>query len=344
MRSSWDFSRKLLPRLLLILLCSFESIIQKAIDDEAFPGAALVVMHREAIVYAKAFGHLTYESEIPVTLNTLFDLASLTKPLVTASAIHSLNGDGKLSLDDSLSLYFPEANPEITLRLLLEHKSGLPADIPLWFKDEYFLSLERDQQINMVWDFIFEQAAKAKPGKHLYSDLGYLLLGKIVEMVSGRPLDHFVDQDLLRTTFCPLQHGFTLDEIAPTEVDLTWRFHIVHGTVHDEKAALLGGVAGNAGLFSSALDLAALMRKHQEFELGWSKEMPKLDANGFSESAFGHLGFTGTSIWVDPDRELSIIFLTNRVHPTRSNIQIRTVRKVLAQAVLDWVDGREKSQ
>src|ERR1700733_9279251 len=140
MRSSWGFCRKLPLNLFLILLCSLDAIIQKAIDDEAFPGAALVVVHREAIVYAKAFGHLTYESETPVTLNTLFDLASLTKPLVTASAIHSLNRDRKLSLGDSLTLYFPETNPSITLRHLLEHTSGLPADIPLWFKDQYFLS------------------------------------------------------------------------------------------------------------------------------------------------------------------------------------------------------------
>ena len=337
------FCRKLLLNLLFVLLCSFDTIIQKAIEDRAFPGAALVVVHKEAIVYAKAFGTLTYESDTPVTLNTLFDLASLTKPLVTASAIHQLSQEGKLSLDDSLALYFPQANPSITLRLLLEHKSGLPADIPLWFKDENFLSLEREPQIKMVWDFILENARAATPGKALYSDLGYLLLGKIVEMVSKCTLDHFIDRNLHRTTFCPLQHRFTLEEIAPTEVDLTWRYHIVHGTVHDEKAALLGGITGSAGLFSSALDLAALMRKHPQFQLGWSKEMPKLDANSFSESAFGHLGFTGTSIWVDPERELCIIFLTNRVHPTRNNIQIRAVRKVLAQAVLDWVDARGRN-
>lgn len=337
--------RRLLPKLLLLPLFAFDSIVEQAIDEKAFPGAALVILHKDAIVYAKAYGTITYESDTPVTLNTLFDLASLTKPLVTAAAIHKLCGEGKLSLDDSLSLYFPVANPNITLRDLLEHKSGLPADIPLWFKDENFLSLERDEQINMVWDYIFEKAASTRPGTFLYSDLGYLLLGKVVEMVSGSPLDLFFDchlaKRLCRTTFCPLQKGFSLEEIAPTEVDLTWRNRIVHGTVHDEKAALLGGVAGNAGLFSSALDLAILMFKNKNYCLGWSKEMPKLDSNAFSWGAFGHLGFTGTTIWVDPERELCIIFLTNRVHPTRDNIQIRAVRKKLAQAILNRVDNAD---
>lgn len=334
--------------LMVLPMCAFASIdavIEEAIEQKAFPGAAVVVLRDEKIVYAKAFGKITYESEIPVALDTLFDLASLTKPLVTAACIHKLVEAGKISLDDSLSRYFPDVRPEIKMHHLLSHQSGLPADIPPWFKDEHFLSLERKEQIDKVWNYIFAEAKRAEPGKKmLYSDLGFLLLGKVVERVSGVSLDCFFEEQfieplaLTRTTFCPRDKGYPLEKMAPTELDTCWRLGIVHGTVHDEKAALLGGIAGNAGLFASALDLAKLVALFQSFSLGWSQEMPSLEGISFSPSAFGHLGFTGTSIWIDPDRKLSIVFLTNRVYPTRDNIQIRKVRKKLAQEILQWVE------
>lgn len=349
------FWQRLLKSLSLVLLFSFThaaQIVEKGIQDQAFPGAALVVMKENKIVYAKAFGKLTYESETEVTLDTLFDLASLTKPLVTAASILKLCDEGSLTLNTPVSRFFPQTNPRIQIHHLLSHTSGLPADIPPWFKEEEFVTLERDEMLKRIWEFIFDNAAHAEPDRGVvYSDLGYILLGKIVEKVSGLSLDLFFEQhfvlplQLARTTFCPLNKGFPLDEIAPTEVDLFWRNHIVDGKVHDEKAEVFDGVAGHAGLFSTAYDLAKLVTSINQFSLGWSKDLPKVEGAQFSSQAFGHLGFTGTSIWIDPEKKLKIIFLTNRVYPTRDNIQIRQIRRALAQSLLranDEIKGQFK--
>ncbi len=339
------FWQRLLKSLSLVLLFSFThatEIVEKGIQEQAFPGAVLVVMKENKIVYAKAFGKLTYESETEVSLDTLFDLASLTKPLVTAASILKLCDEGSLTLNTPISRFFPQADPRIQIHHLLSHTSGLPADVPSWFKEEGFITLERDEMQKRIWEFIFDNAAHAEPDKGVvYSDLGYILLGKIVEKVSDLPLDLFYQENfvlplqLTHTIFCPLKKDFSLDEIAPTELDLFWRNHIVHGKVHDEKAEVFDGVSGHAGLFSSASDLSKLVASINQFSLGWSKDLPKVEGTQFSSQAFGHLGFTGTSIWIDPEKQLKIIFLTNRVYPTRDNIQIRQIRRALAQSILD---------
>jgi CubicO group peptidase (beta-lactamase class C family) len=305
----------------------------QAIEDKAFPGAAIVVLEEGECVRKEVYGTLTYEESNPVTLDTLYDLASLTKVLATTTSIMKLYEEGKLDLDDPISAYFP-ALDAITIRHLLKHESGLAADIPRSIRD-----------VERMWEFIFHEARESAPGeKMLYSDLGFILLGQIVQNIVGIPLDLYVEETFFqplgmqRTVFCPLDKGFSLEEIAPTEQDDSWRHRLVHGTVHDEKTQLLGGVAGNAGLFSTASDLAIFLRMilnggeghfkpetialFTTLRLGW-------ETFTFAEGAYGHLGFTGTGMWVDPQRKLGVILLSNRVYPTRDNLKIREVRKEL---------------
>ena len=355
--------KKLCLSFILLLSCSF-ACIDEGVEKRAFPGAAIVVIQDNKVSYARAYGTLTYEDDTPVTLDTLFDLASLTKPLVTTLSVLKLYEEGRLSLGDPLAYYFPNAAPEICLRHLLCHESGLPADIPAWLKEADFVSLTQEAKAQRIWNYILDEAQRAKPvEKSLYSDLGFILLGKVVEQVSGQTLDAYFNTNfaqplgMTRTLFCPLKQGFSLSQIAPTEIDHYWRHRLIHGTVHDEKAEILGGVAGHAGLFSTANDLTKIMQmitqggtldgrrylnsatvelfsramsQDKRFALSWSKELP---AEGFSPAAFGHTGFTGTAIYVDPERKLCVIFLSNRVYPTRDNIQIRRVRKELLEAL-----------
>ncbi len=348
---------------ILPLSASF-TFIEEAIEKRAFPGAALVIFQDTRVAYAKAYGTLKYEDANPVTLNTLFDLASLTKPLVTTLCLMKLYEEGRLFLEDSIARYFPNANPKICLRHLLCHESGLAADIPAWLKEADFVRLSQPAQAQKIWEYILAEAAHAEPAeKSVYSDLGFILLGSVVEKVSGQTLEAYFNAsfsqplEMQSTHFCPLKQHFPLSEIAPTEIDNYWRHRLIHGTVHDEKAEILGGVAGHAGLFSSANDLVKLMQmilqggtingrqylrsetielfsralsRDKRFALSWSKELP---AEGFSSAAFGHTGFTGTSIYVDPERKLCVIFLTNRVYPKRENIQIRAIRKQLLETL-----------
>lgn len=374
-------------------LTALDSILHQAIRDSAFPGAQLLVAKDGAIVYNKGVGTLVYppagagkkESRRPprglsprkvakdslggqaVDKQTMYDLASLTKVVATTSAVVKLYEEGKLRLEDSVVRYLPEfanrGKDKVTIRNLLMHNAGLPA-----FKKLY-LTIPQGGPKDVL-DSVYNSELIYNPGDStVYSDFGFIVLGKVVEKITGMPLDQYV----VRTFFQPLGMARTMfnppeslrGNIAPTEVDTVWRKQLVKGTVHDETASLLGGVAGHAGLFSTATDFAVfvqmlmnegfyggrnylkpesvrLMTARQETKstrmIGWDTKTPVGYSSAgtlFSNSSFGHTGFTGTSIWVDPERNLFVILLTNRVHPTRENTRIYDVRPAVHDAVID---------
>ncbi len=304
----------------------------------------MLVLSRGEVVYRKAFGNRAVRP-VPtlMTEDTVFDLASLTKPIATATAVMLLWEDGKLKLDERVSHYLSAfARPEtdgITLAHLLVHTSGLIADNPVNdFKDG----------AAEAWKKLLALNPRTPPGsKFVYSDVGFLLLGKVVEQAAGMPLDEFT----ARRIFTPLgmrstgfrPQGELKKRCAPTEPrDGLW----VVGEVHDPRAARLGGVAGHAGLFAPADDLAlyarmilgdgkALLRRDTIRRMTAPREVPTDRGAGlrtygwdmdtsYSKNrgsvfpkgvSFGHTGFTGTSIWLDPQSHSAVIFLSNRVHP-----------------------------
>jgi len=348
--------------------------MQSAVEAGVFPGAVLLVRHRGAIRYHCAFGLV---SSVPApeaaSIDTIYDLASLTKPLATATALLCLVQDGRLKLETSLQEHFPElvGRPIGDARVchLLTHSSGLPAWRPF-----YERVAERDHNQPgflgsaaanaYVLQLIRDEALVAPTGtKALYSDLGFMLLGFLVERVVGRSLAAFIRERV----YAPIEAaplffiptggtgtGPSGSQVAPTEDD-PWRGRILRGEVHDENAYALGGIAGHAGLFGTASavlavsgcwldavqrrqsvlrqDLARRFTGRQElvpgssWGLGWdTPSPPSSSGTRFSRRSFGHLGYTGTSLWVDPEQELEVVLLSNRVHPTRRNDKIREFR------------------
>ncbi|MBI1803579.1 MAG: serine hydrolase [Ignavibacteriae bacterium] len=346
-------------------LAKVDSVINRAIRDSAFPGAQVLVARDGAIVYNKSFGHLDYSpASSAVNANTLYDLASITKVVATTSAVMRLYDEGKIRFDDLVINSLPEFNNKgkgkITIRNLLMHNGGLPA-----FKQLYRTAKSPQE----VLDSVFQTELIYRTGDStVYSDFDFIVLGKIVERITGVTLDKYVDSvffkplGMMRTKFNPDSSSWA--NIAPTEFDSVVRKQIVRGTVHDENAYVLGGVSGHAGLFSTAGDLAIFMQmimnggqyggiqfirsetitlfttKASEKgtrALGWdTKTMNGYSSAGsfFGPKTFGHTGFTGTSIWADPEKKLFIIFLTNRVHPTRANTKIMQVRPAVHDAVV----------
>jgi beta-N-acetylhexosaminidase len=330
----------------------------------AFPGGVLAVGHQGALVQLHAFGRLTYDADAPaVTAHTLYDLASLTKVVATTTMAMILVDEGRLDLDRPVYDFLPEfqgpGKEAVTIRHLLSHSSGLEATALLYKEVRGKAAfVERIQAMDLVYP----------PGsKSIYSDLGIILLGKILEQVAGQPLDTFVRERV----FEPLGMRDTMfnppaelrPRIAPTELD-PWRGRVVQGEVHDENAFAMGGVAPHAGLFSTAGDLARFAQMllnggvldgrrivsretmgrfthragipSSDRALGWDMKSAEGSSAGtlFSPRSFGHTGFTGTSIWIDPERQLFVILLTNRVHPTRENQLIREARPAVADAVV----------
>ena len=341
-----------------------DNIINRAIKDKAFPGCVVLIWKEGKIIYEKPFGHFTYEiNSREVQKNTIYDLASLTKVVATTTAAMICYDRKLLSLDDPVTKYIPSFNTNgkenITIKNLLLHNSGLPA-----WKKLYGQGFSSEDIIREIYSSELEY----KPGtKYVYSDLGMIILGKIIEKVSGTSLDKFCKDEI----FVPLEMNSTFfvpsDSIkqycAPTEKDDYWRMKTLQGEVHDETSSLLGGVAGNAGLFSTAEDISRLItvlmnngrsggnefiksstidmfiKKYSDEStraLGWDTKSDSGSSAGkyFSKNSFGHTGFTGTSIWADPERNLFVVFLTNRVYPTRKNSKILSIRPLLHDAVI----------
>ena len=327
--------------------------------DSAFPGAAIAVGYRDSVVLLAAVGHYGADDQRPVTPETIYDLASLTKVIGLTTAAMMLVDSGKLDLDAPVQRYVPAfqgVNKErVMIRHLLTHSSGMPAWRPL-----YAEAKTREAALALVDTTVLLK----QPGDtFVYSDLGAITLTQAVEAITGQRLNDFLNARLFgplgmtSTRFLPPPEW--RDRIAPTENDTVFRHRVLRGEVHDENAGRLGGVSGHAGLFSTAPDLARfaqwLLRLRtidslhaREFThkqglppgssraLGWDTPSELSSAGTkMGPNAFGHTGFTGTSIWFDPDRGLFIILLTNRVNPTRANTKILQVRRRVADLVND---------
>lgn len=324
-------------------LAAIDRIVEEGLKRNNMPGAVVVVGHQGKIAYQKAFGFREVRpNRVPMTLDTVFDLASLTKPIATATSVMQLIESEKLKLNEPIATYFPEfaqnGKDGITVFHLLTHQSGLIPDNPL-----------KDYQDGpaKAWERICGLEPLAKPGERfLYSDVNFIVLGKLIEKVTGQSVHEYSGEHIFRplgmteTGYLP---GEELRRRAAVTQEREGRW--MRGEVHDPRAYLLEGVAGHAGLFSTASDLAVYAQMMIELGtyqgikilnestaremtkaypvpggfrgLGWDKKSSYSINRGdlFSETAFGHGGFTGTAIWIDPDQELFVIFLSNRVHP-----------------------------
>ncbi|MDR3047138.1 MAG: serine hydrolase, partial [Bacteroidales bacterium] len=353
-------------------------LVEKAIKDTIIPGCQIMAIHDGKVIFDKCYGYLTYEKKIPVTSNTLYDIASLTKVTATTLAVMKLYDEKKLKLSDKVSLYLPylaktnKAN--ITLAELLTHTSGLVPFIPFYQSiankgiwDEQYLSSTPSETFTVevakdCWlhaDYktkIHQSIADSKMGdkKYRYSDLNFLLLQEIIETITKETLDQYITKhfykplDLKHLCFNPLTNNFTLQDIAPTEKDDLFRKQLVCGYVHDQTAAIMGGVCGNAGLFANAHDLAVIFQMLSQdgayqdirylskstvsyFKKPYSINSCKRRGLGFdvpdnegqnilpktaSPHTYGHTGFTGTVVWCDPKKDLIYIFLSNRIYPS----------------------------
>ena len=349
--------------------------------DSAYPGAVVAVGRHGRLALLAALGHYADGDDRPVEPETVYDLASLTKVIGLTTACMILVQEGKLDLDAPAQRYVPEFRgpdkDKVTIRLLLTHSAGLAADLPLFDSTR-----TRAAALTMV----DTSPLLSAPGtRFVYSDLSAIVLMQVVERITGQTLDAY----LAARVFGPLGMTATrfnpprswLDHIAPTELDTMFRHRLLRGEVHDESAARLGGVSGNAGLFSDAPDLARfaswLMAVRAGTQgLGPGANTPGLRSetlmsftarqnippgstralgwdtpsdSGYSSAgsklsrrSFGHTGYTGTSIWMDPDNDVFIILLTNRVNPTRANTKILEVRARVADLAADAMvgDGR----
>ncbi|MCU7524106.1 MAG: serine hydrolase [Ignavibacteria bacterium] len=341
-----------------------DSVVKEGLADSVFPGAVVYVGYKGKVIYKKPFGHYTYgPGAQPMTTSAMFDLASVSKVIGTTTAAMILYDEGRLSLDKKVADYLPEfanhGKEDITVRNLLLHNAGFPADKPFYKMYKTHDEVARD---------IMNTALEYPTGtKFLYSDLSMITLQLVIEKISGMPLDQFLKKrvfeplGMTHTMYNPPKNLRSL--CVPTEVDNYWRMDTVRGTVHDENAAAMGGVAGHAGLFSTAGDISIFLQMmlnqgrydHKQLikpstvelftskisgqssrGLGWDTKAPTGSSAGslLSPESFGHTGFTGTSVWADKKRDLFVVLLTNRVFPTRKNNKIIKFRPKLHDAVV----------
>ncbi len=351
--------------------------------DSAFPGAVVAVGNHDRIALLAAVGHYGVDDPRPMTTETVFDLASLTKVIGLTTACILLVDQKKLDLNAPVQRYLPEfggtGKEKVTIRHLLTHSSGLPAWRPLFRETE-----TREAALALVDTTPLDTVPGAR---YLYSDLGAIVLTQVVERITKTRIDQYLGTAVFKplgmTTTRYLPPAEWRDRIAPTEMDTVFRHRMIRGEVHDENTGRLGGISGHAGLFSTAGDLARFAewllevregrRRSEEVggsrgrqspsssdllrlppslveqftrlqdlppgssrALGWDTPSEHSSAGTkLLAHAFGHTGFTGTSIWLDPDRDLFVILLTNRVHPTRANTRILKVRPFVADLVVD---------
>ena len=347
-------------------------VLDQAVNSDAFPGGVLAVGYRDELA-VHPFGRFTYEKTSPeVTEETIYDLASVTKVVATTTAVMLLEQDSRIDINLPVARYLPEwmnaaakdPNPawraKVTVRNLLLHDSGLPAH------DKFY---EQVHGRKNVIERVLAEPLVSEPGTKVeYSDLGFILLGEIIERLTGQELDEFAREEIFEplamkhTMFVPPKSARKM--IPPEEKDAEGRKGVIQGEVHDGNAYAMGGISGHAGLFSTAGDLAifaqmmlngGIYAHHRllqratidEFTarvaiansaraLGWDVPVePSSSGDYFSPHSFGHTGFTGTSIWIDPEKQLFVILLTNRVYPTAENIKIRQVRPILHDAIVE---------
>ncbi len=358
-------------------LSSVLDVVQTHIEKKTAPGAVVLIARRGKIVLDEALGRMSYEADAePMTRETIFDLASVTKVAVTTTLAMMLTERGALDLDAPVEAYIPEfqgdGKAQVTVRDLFAHSSGIRSWVP--FFREIGASSTAEAKIAVIDAICRMPLAHPWRSKTTYSDPAYILLGDMLERISGKPLEILAEDWI----FGPLGMEATryrpppslLDRIAPTELD-PWRGRIVRGEVHDENCFFVGGVTGHAGLFGTASDLAIYGqmlanggvyngRRYIEAEtirawtepadlvpgssraVGWdTARVPASPLGQRPSMAFWHTGFTGVSLWIDPERELVAVLLTNRIHPTRENQQIYELRPEFHSAVNEAVIGAE---
>lgn len=372
-------------------LQGIQTALEQAVAQGVFPGAVLAVRYGGGPIVHCCAGRLsTSPPGASVQASTIYDLASLTKPLATVTSIALLVQQGRCRLHDIVTAHLPECAEtpikDATLWHLLTHSSGLPGWRGLYERLRADGKVPTSQQErdcikqSMLRLIGAETPVYERGTKSLYSDLGFIVLGMIVERCSGQTLSVFFDEHVVQP-LGGIRVGFVLGErvkefvdmskdggVATTELD-PWRGRLLCGEVHDQNAAVLGGEAGHAGLFGTAAAVLAITGEWLEayhgrvafldrelvreftrrqmdgavssWALGWDTPSVRSSAGQyFPAESFGHLGYTGTSIWVDPAHELEVALLTNRVHPTSKNDRIRTFRPVIHDLVYQEFVGR----
>jgi CubicO group peptidase (beta-lactamase class C family) len=347
------------------------AILRNAIAERAFPAASIAITFQGRLAALKAFGKFNYEPDSPqVTTTSVFDLASVSKVVATTSMAMILYQRGLLDLETPVVAIVPEfagedsRRREVTVHMLLAHSSGLPA------YEKLFLKAKTKADLLAA---AFTTPLAADPGKKAeYSDVGFINLGVALERIADETLDRFCQREVFgplgmaRTTYNPPTSW--RGSIPPTADDRDFRHRIIQGEVQDENASVLGGVAGHAGLFATAQDLAtfpwvmlhgglvrpetlALFTRRETSPAGTSRALgwdtpsaPSQSGKYFSPDSFGHLGYTGTSLWIDPQRQLSVALLTNRTWPDCSNQAIRQVRPRFHDAIIEALEGQNSDR
>jgi beta-N-acetylhexosaminidase len=390
-----------------ILYTKIDSVVNAGLAAKAYPGCVVMAARKGVVVFHKAYGYQTYDNRISVHEDDLYDLASITKISSTLAGLMLLNSEGKFSPDETLGFYLPEFKKtnkgSIGMRDFLTHQAGLTPFIPFWketinpdgtFKrrtfeyqndKKYPIEVAPGLYINKNYrKKMFNEIKKSPIGekKYVYSDLTFIIAPQIIENLTGQKWHEFVTDSIYRKIgameigFNPYKI-FPVDRIVPTEYDSLFRKQQLHGTVHDEGAAMLGGISGHAGLFSNANDLLKLMELYRRMGeyggeqlikrsvieeytkvqfpennnrrgMGFDKpllnnsQLPQKESyptRGASPESFGHSGYTGTFVWVDPVSEISYVFLCNRVYPTRKNEELynMNIRSEILQVIYNSI-------
>ncbi len=386
---------------------SIDSLVSTGLDSGAYPGCEVMVARKGIVIFDSAYGYHTYEKRIPSRIGDIYDLASVTKVTGPLAGLMVLDQEGLFSPDGELEDYLPEMRgsdkAHIMMSDILTHQAGLEAWIPFWketvrkdgsYKKRSYSTRESSRYPYEVSEGLFVnrkyrkkiyREIKRSPlgeKKYLYSDLGFILMPKLIEEVSGSEYEQFLRDNVYHPIGAydivqyPLMY-YPVERIVPTEVDTLFRERLIWGYVHDEGAALMGGYSGNAGLFATALDMMKLFEMYRRMGsyggeqvldhnileeytacrfpdnnnrrgLGFDKPQLVDDVTdpshiypcpGASASGFGHSGFTGTFVWVDPEKEITYVFLSNRVYPTRDNNKLANlnIRTLILQSIIDCV-------
>lgn len=344
-------------------------VLEDAISARAFPGAAVAVTRGANLILSKGVGRFTYENGSPlIAADTIYDLASVSKVIATTAMAMILYERGELDLEIPVVSVVPEfagedpRRDEITVHMLLAHSSGLPAYVKLF---EQAHTADELMRAALHVDLTAEPGARAE-----YSDIGFIILGELLARVTGESLDHFCRHEIFgplgmaHSCFNPPISARAL--IPPTVNDTTFRHRVIQGEVHDENASVLVGVAGHAGVFAPASDVAAFAHcmlsggapilrpetvalfTRRELNpvgtsraLGWdTPSTPSQSGRYFSSESFGHLGYTGTSLWIDPSRALSVTLLTNRTWPDNKNQAIKELRPRFHDAIIECLEAQ----
>lgn len=353
-----------------LVFSSVFELLRHAIAQRAFPAASLAVTDRGKLVALRSIGRFTYEADArEVSSTSIFDLASVSKVVATTSMAMILYERGLLDLEAPVVAFIPEfaasdsRRSDVTVHMLLAHSSGMPA------YEKLFLRAKNPAELLAA---AFTTPLTADPGaRSEYSDIGFIILGVALERIADESLDRFCQREVFgplgmgNTSFNP--PGNWRASIIPTADDRTFRRRVIQGEVQDENAGVLGGVAGHAGVFATARDVATFAqvmlngaspilrpKTLDQFTrressppgtsraLGWdTPSAPSQSGKYFSHRSFGHLGYTGTSLWIDPERQLSVTLLTNRTWPDCKNQAIRKVRPRVHDAIIEALEKSE---